>query len=264
MLSRLRISLLAFLFLPLIAIAAEAPQQVVMWPVTGTWILKFSFGKFKSLGSNGSQRSYSTDVTAENLSSKLIALQRFTLYLFDKNKVRIGEAWMEVSNLGPAQTVKFQTTFSTSGNPVSLSVVSQSDIVKTISITVNSVPQGASVSVDGVDAGTTPKLINVGAGKHRLSFGKDGFKVGVFPLEIGPNDVSGGSVSYELSSASFDTIELRDGSVLNGDLNSVSGMDVVIRVGGVLQHIDRNKIKRILLTEREEPAQEPAPSQTNP
>ncbi len=104
----------------------------------------------------------------------------------------------------------------------------------------------------------------MGAGKHRLSFSKDGFKAGIFPLEIGPSDVSGGSVSYELSSASFDTIELRDGSVLNGDLNSVSGMDVVIRVGGVLQHIDRNKIKRILLTEREEPASEPAPSQTNP
>jgi hypothetical protein len=30
-------------------------------------------------------------------------------------------------------------------------------------------------------------------------------------------------------------------------------MDVEIRVGGLIQHIDRNKIKRVLLVEREAP-----------
>jgi hypothetical protein len=201
-------------------------------------------------------------VTAENLSAKLIQLQRFNLYLFDKNKVRIGEAWMEVSNLGPAQLVKFQTTFMSSGVPVSLSVVAQSDIPRTVSITVNSVPQGASFKVDGVDAGATPKLIDVGVGKHRLTFSKDGFRTGVFPLEIGARDVSGGSISYELGAAQFDTIELRDGTVLTGDLDSVNGMDVLVRVGGTLQHIDRNRIKRIMLVERDAPEPETVPSPT--
>ncbi len=42
----------------------------------------------------------------------------------------------------------------------------------------------------------------------------------------------------------MDSIELRDGSLLTGDLVSISGMDVEIRVGGIIQHLDRNKIKR--------------------
>ena len=60
-------------------------------------------------------------------------------------------------------------------------------------------------------------------------------------------------MSYELGAASFDSIELRDGSVLNGDLVSISGMDVQVRVGGMIQHIDRNNVKRIVLTQREAP-----------
>ena len=70
-------------------------------------------------------------------------------------------------------------------------------------------------------------------------------------MEIGPDDASGGSVSYELGSAVHDTIELRDGSVLSGDLVSVSGMQIVVRIGGNNQTFDRNQVKRILLTERD-------------
>jgi hypothetical protein len=39
--------------------------------------------------------------------------------------------------------------------------------------------------------------------------------------------------------------------VLTGDLVSVSGMEIQLRIAGALQTLDRNKIKRILLTERE-------------
>jgi hypothetical protein len=42
--------------------------------------------------------------------------------------------------------------------------------------------------------------------------------------------------------------------VLNGDLVSITGMDVEIRVGGSIQHIDRNKVRRVMLTQREVPA----------
>jgi hypothetical protein len=58
----------------------------------------------------------------------------------------------------------------------------------------------------------------------------------------------------------YDSIELRDGSVLNGDLVSISGMDVEIRVGGDLQHIDRNRIKRIMLVQRDAPRQDLPPA----
>jgi hypothetical protein len=120
---------------------------------------------------------------------------------------------------------------------------------------VNSVPQGATIKVDGNDEGATPKMIALGIGKHVLEFSKEGFDTGHFPLEVGANDVSGGSVSYELGSAAHDTIELRDGTVLSGDLESVSAMDVVVRMGGALQHMNRNQVKRIILVERDPPSQ---------
>ena len=77
----------------------------------------------------------------------------------------------------------------------------------------NSVPQGAGVKIDGVDAGTTPKVAQLTVGKHLLEFSKEGFNTGHFPLEISPNDASGGSVSYELGTSAHDTIELRDGCI---------------------------------------------------
>jgi hypothetical protein len=133
--------------------------------------------------------------------------------------------------------------------------VARHDVARTISITVNSVPQGASLKVDGNEAGITPKMIQVGVGKHVLEFSKEGYNSGHFPLEISSNDVSGGSVSYELGTSAHDTIELRDGSVLSGDLESVSATDVVVRIGGAVQKFSRNQVKRISLVEREAPAQ---------
>jgi len=164
-------------------------------------------------------------------------------------QARIGEGYINLTNVGVGQTVKFQMTLSASGTPVSLAVSTVAP--RTVSMTVNSVPQGAALRVDGKEAGTTPKIIDVAIGKHMLEFGKDGFNPGKFPLEITARDASGGSVSYELGSAAHDTIELRDGSILSGDLVSVSGMQVQVRIGGNVQTFDRNQVKRILLTERE-------------
>jgi hypothetical protein len=251
------------IFLAVGAAAKDQPAQVIFWPQPGTPVLRFTFGKFKELSSVGNQHTYMVDTTAENLWSKKISHAGFSLYLFDKNKVRIAEAWITVSDIGPGQSVKFQTTFAASGVPVSMELVANSlppelgpaAPAKTISITVNSVPQGALLKVDGNEAGTTPKMIQVAVGKHVLEFSKEGYNSGHFPLEISPSDVSGGSVSYELGASAHDTIELRDGSVLSGDLESVSATDVVVRIGGAVQRFSRNQIKRISLVEREAPAQ---------
>jgi hypothetical protein len=120
----------------------------------------------------------------------------------------------------------------------------------TVSITLNFVPQGAVLKVGGKEAGTTPKIVDVAIGT-RLNSAKRVFKTEKFPLEITSRDASGGSVSYELGSPAHDTIELRDGSVLSGDLVSISGMQVQVRIGGNTQTFDRHQIKRILLTERD-------------
>jgi hypothetical protein len=42
--------------------------------------------------------------------------------------------------------------------------------------------------------------------------------------------------------------------VLTGDLVSVSGMEIVVKVGVNDQRFNRNQVKRIVLVEREAPA----------
>lgn len=243
------------------ALAKDSPGQTVMWPETGAPILRFTFGKFKEVGGLRSERSYVTETTAENLWTKPISEASFSLYLYDKNKTRIGEGYISLSNVGRGQMVKFQTAVNASGVPVSVSLMAKSlpqelgalAPSRRVSITVNSVPQGASLKVDGVDAGTTPKIAQLTLGKHILQFSKDGFSPGTFPLEIGSDDASGGSVSYELGTSAHDTIELRDGTVLSGDLLSVDAGEITVRIGGAAQHFDRNQVKRILLVERDRP-----------
>lgn len=237
------------------ALAKDAPPlQVIDWPATGAPVVRFTFSKFRPLPGMGSLHGYVMDIAAQNMSPRLIPSARFSLYLLDKDKARVGEDAFALSNVGPGETVKFETTVSASGLPVSVSIQEIVETPKTISLTVNSTPQGAMFKLDGAEVGTTPRMIYVGAGRHLLTFSKEGFTDGNFPLEISRDDVSGGSVSYELGAAAFDSIELRDGSVLNGDLVSISGMDVEVRVGGSIQHIDRNKIKRVMLTQRDAPA----------
>jgi len=252
-------SLLLFILLASAAYAKDPPAQVIVWPESGTLVLRFTFAKFKEIGGVGNQRTLMTETTAQNLWTKAIPNANFSLYLFDKNKIRIGETTVTVSNVGPGETVRFETTIGASGPPASLGLVARyvpaelgpAAPPKAVSITVNSVPQGALVKLDGNEVGTTPKIVKVGVGKHVLEFSKEGFNPGKFPMEIGPDDTSGGSVSYELGASAHDTIELRDGTLLNGDLESVSAQEVVVRVGGKAQEYDRNQVKKIMLVQRE-------------
>lgn len=254
--------------------AKEQPPQVVVWPDSGTPALRFSFGKMKEIAAAGGQHSYTIDTTVQNLWGKVISSAGFSLYLFDKNKVRVGEGYISLSNVGIGETVKFQVSMGASGVPVTFALsprtlpagLEAAGAGRKVSMTVNSIPQGALLKVDGAEVGTTPKIVEVGVGKHKLEFSKDGFNPGNFPLEIGANDASGGSVSYELGSSVHDTVELRDGSVLNGDLESVSATEVVLRIGGKDSRYDRNLVKRILLVERDNPGEtlRPAVQGTTP
>jgi len=243
---------------------AKQPQQVVTWPESGSPVLRFSFDKFQESSSHGKQRYYTTDTAVENLWGKLIPSAEFSVYLFDKNKARIGEGLIMLSNVGPHEVVKFQMGVEASGTPMTLSISPRrvpaelqafAPSPPPVSLTVNSIPQGASLKIDGKDSGTTPRVVQLARGKHTLEFEKAGFTPGTFPLEIGPNDSNGGSVSYELGASAHDTLELRDGSVLVGDLESLTATEAVIRIGGTLQHLNRNSVKQILLTERDMPSQ---------
>jgi len=248
----LAMSTTLLLVMPLLY-AREAQPLVVVWPETGTPVLQFTFPKFKQMGWNGNQRVYAIDTEVKNLSSKVIVQASFDLYLYDKNNIRIGEAWLTVSNAAPGDVIKFETNATVSGQPVSVKLAPRAP--KSISLTVNSVPQGAHFTLDGKEEGTTPKEIEVGVGTHLLEFDKEGYNHGKYPLAIGANDVSGGSVSYELGASARDTIELRDGSVLSGDLLSITATEVTVEIGGVAQTFNRNLVKRITLTQREQTGQ---------
>jgi hypothetical protein len=241
------------------AFAAKDTPQVIVWPDKGTPIVRFTFGKLKLLGGAHSEHAYTVDTQVENLWTKRISDASFDLYLFDKNNVRIGEGWISVSNAAPGDVIKFQTNLTAAGQPVSMKIVPrslppelQTNLpAKTIEITINSVPQGARFTLDGNDMGITPKVVSVGVGSHVLEFDKDGFNHGKYPFAVGPNDVSGANVSYELGTSAHDTIELRDGSIVSGDLLSISATDVVVKVGGNAQNFSRNQIKRITLVQRD-------------
>lgn len=238
--------------------AKSRPKYVILWPSSGTPVLQFTIWKLDEVEGLQGQRLYTVDVEAKNLWNEPIPQASFVLYFFDKDKARIGDGTMDISNAAPGEAVKFQTTVTASGRPASVSV-SPTSLPgplgsylprKAISVTVNSVPQGAHFTLDGQYEGTTPKVIEAGAGTHMLEFTMDGFSPGKFPFAIGPNDVSGLSVSFELGTSAHDTIELRDGTVLSGDLLSVSATQISVRVGGRVEHLDRNTVKRILLVQR--------------
>jgi hypothetical protein len=209
-----------------------------------------------------SENSYAVDVTATNLWKKAIPDASFDAYFFSKDNVRVGTGLISLSNMGVGETVKFTMPFGVTGaQPVTLKIVAiqvpkelgPTVPARKIRTTVYSVPAGARLRVDGEEAGTTPKQVELAVGKHTLQFSLEGYHIGTFALEVGPDDVSGGTVSFELGALAHDTVELWDGTTLTGDVESMSATDVVVRVGGNLQSLDRNRVKRILLIQRESP-----------
>ncbi len=99
--SKFSTTLLLLAVLTISSGAKDAPTQVINWPATGSTIVRVTLGKFKEISSVSSQRNYVIDTTAENLWSKKISRMGFNLYLYDKNKVRIGDAWITLENIAP-------------------------------------------------------------------------------------------------------------------------------------------------------------------
>jgi hypothetical protein len=85
---------------------------------------------------------------------------------------------------------------------------------------------------------------------------------------VTPDELPGGSITVELGGLSRDTVELRDGSVVLGDVISVSMTQVLVRVDGREQTYDRNQVKKVMLVEREviqqAPVTQPVPAQSHP
>jgi hypothetical protein len=240
---------------------------VLMWPSAGVATLKVTFSKFREVSSYGGQHDFTQDVTVENVSSKSIPFASFTVYLLDKNKVRIADTILQVRDLGPAQQVRVPLQFHTSGMPSSVNLVARNDTngvptsLKTVPIKIISVPSGANLKIDGQEAGVTPYSGNLRIGSHTLEFSKEGYSAGSTPLDVAPDELPGGSITFELGGLSKDTVELRNGTVLLCDVISMSMTQIVVSVAGQTQTYDRNQVKKMILVEREsvqQPASSPA------
>jgi hypothetical protein len=237
---------------------AKDNDIVMMWPSTGTATLKATFGRFREVSSSYSgQHDYAEDVTVENVSSKNIPFASFTIYLLDKNKVRIADTILQIKDLGPGQQVKEPLQFHASGIPASVNLVARNDgsgvptSLKTIPIKIISVPVGARLKIDGQEVGMTPYSANLRVGSHTLEFSREGYATGSTPLEVAPDELPGGSITFELGGLSKDTVELRDGTTLLCDVLAMSMAQITVRVAGQDQTYDRNRVKKIILVERE-------------
>jgi len=244
--------ILPFLFVWATA-AAFAADTVLTWPANGKeTMLRFTLGKLRQINSVSGQSDYLGEALAENLSPKAIPSASFYLYLLDKKGNRVGEGYLEITNLAARQQAKIPVTAHAMGSFVSMELQPQhlpSDEPIKIKMSITSVPPGASLKLDSQDAGVTPQMLAVALGKHVLEFSKEGYTTASTPLEIEQNALPG-SVNVELSALTLDTVVLRDGIVLMGDLVSVSNTSVSLNVKGKLTKVDRNRVARIVLSER--------------
>jgi hypothetical protein len=157
------------------------PSIVMLWPDQTNPIVKLTFGRFTQLASYNGQLSLESHLMIENMSGKRIPLASFTVYLLDKDKVRIGNGMLGFSDLDAGQQAKLAFQVSSLGVPASLSLVAQTDAagiptsLRTVPLKVISVPPGASLKVDGHDEGVTPATIRLAIGSHTLAFSKEGY-----------------------------------------------------------------------------------------
>lgn len=245
------------------AVAKNEPTIVLQWP-TQSPALKLTFTRFLQQSNIPGQKFYVSDVIVENLTDKQIPRAFFTVYFFDKDKVRIGQGILQVADLDAHQSAKMPFQFNATGVPTSLTLSAKADMgAKTIPLRVVSVPPGAALKVDGADAGTTPVMVRLAVGVHQLVLTKEGYAQGNTPIEVTPDELPGGSITVELGGLSRDTVELRDGTVLLGDVISMSMTDVAVRVDGKDQTYPRNQVKKIMLVERVV-QQQPAVVQPSP
>jgi hypothetical protein len=262
-------ALTAFLFAHLVFATSE-PAMVVQWPSEKP-ALKVTFGEFRRQASYADQSIYLSDVTVENLSDKQISRVFFIVSLFDRNKVRVGRGPMLVADLDAGQSTKMRFQCDAAGVPASVALTAQKAMLnpagkKTLPLRIISVPPAAKLTIDGKDNGITPMIVWLTVGSHHLELSKGGYAKST-SLEVTPEELPGSSITIELGGLSRDTIELRDGTVLLGDIVSLSMTDVVVRIDGKDQSYPRNQVKRMMLVERsteQQPTVVPPPPSSSP
>jgi len=249
---RKRICILPLLLLWAVG-SALAADTVLTWPADGKdAILRFTVGKLRQVSSGSGQSDYLGEALAENLSAKAISSASFYLYLLDKSGKRVGEGYLEVSNLAAGQRAKIPVSVHTMGSYASMELQPQhlpSDEPFKVKMNVTSVPSGAIVKLDSQASGVTPEVLPIAPGKHVLEFSKEGFGTASTPVDVVANSPAG-AVDIELVPLTLDTVVLRDGSTIVGDVVSMTAAAVKINVKGKAMKLDRGRVARIVLGQR--------------
>jgi hypothetical protein len=118
-----------------------------------------------------------------------------------------------------------------------------------ISLLINSMPSGAELKLDGKPVGNTPKTLRVPLGHHDLEASRSGYRTVQYPIDADMS-LNGGRIDLELGTTVHDTLELRDGSIVSGDILSMDAEKITIIVAGQNQSIERNRVSRVLLVQR--------------
>ncbi len=227
-----------------------AADTVLTWPKDGNnTMLRFTLGKLRQVNSVSGQTDYLGEALAENLSAKAIPSASFYLYLLDKSGKRVGEGYLEVTNLAAGQRAKIAVSAHTLGSFSSMELQPQhlpSDEPMKVKMNITSVPSGASLKLDSQESGVTPVVLSIVPGKHTLEFGKEGYATETAPLEVAESSMPG-AVKLELKPLAVDTVVLRDGSIVLGNVTSMTGTAVAINVKGKPRMLERSRVARIVL-----------------
>ena len=236
-----------------VVITAFAADTVLTWPAGGKDpMLRFTIGKLRQISSVSGQNDLLGEALAENLSTKAIPSASFYVYLLDKSGKRVGEGYIEVTNLPAGQKAKVPVSVHAMGSYASMELQPQhlpTDEPMKVKMSVTSVPPGAMVRIDAADSGVTPQVMAIAPGKHTVEFSKEGYASVTTPLEVAENAPLG-SVNMELSPLTIDTVVLRDGTVLMGNVTSVTASGVAMNVKGKATKLERSKVARVVFGER--------------
>jgi len=237
----------------LCAITALAADTVLTWPPEGKdAVVRFTISKMHQVSSANGQSDYLGEALAENLSAKNIPSASFYLYLLDRSRKRVGEGYLEITNLAAGQRAKIPVTVHTMGSYSTMELQPQhlpSDEPFKVRMHISSVPPGATIKLDSQKSGATPQTLPIAPGEHVLEFSKEGYATATTPVQIVANSMPG-SVDIDLTPLTQDTVILRDGTTLVGDVASMTSTAINISVKGKLTKLDRSRVARIVLGQR--------------
>ncbi len=232
------------------------------WPTADKPTLKFTVGKLQQSGLYNGQTIFVSEVAVQNVSDQSVPKSLFTVFVNDKDGVRVGRALLRLPEIRAMQTEKAQLQFSTAGTPAVIALLNG----RVVPLKVISVPAGATLKIDGAEVGITPRIAEFTVGMHTIDLSKEGYAPASSPLEVTGDEVEGGGISFELGGLSNDTIQLRDGTTVLGDVLSLSMTSVAVRVEGKEQKYDRNEVKKIILVQRitsQSPVKQTLPAKPN-